>query len=151
MAAVVAVAQSLSRVQPMDCSTPRAPVLHCLPEFAQIHVHWCSNAISPSHSLLPLSPFASNLSWHQSFPMRRLFASGGRSIGSLSTASFLPMNIQDWFPLGLACLISLESKGLPGVFYNTAIWKHQCFSTQLSLWSNFHICTWILEKPKLWL
>ena len=58
----------------------------------------------------------------------------------------LPMNVQDWFPLGLSGLILL-SKGLSRVFYSTAIWKHQFLGAQPSLWSNSHICTWLLEKP----
>ena len=66
---------------------------------------------------------------------------------SFSFSSVLPMNLQDWFPLGLTGLISLQSKGLSRVFSNTTVHMHQFFSTQLSLWSNFHIHTWPLEKP----
>ena len=66
-----------------------------------------------------------------SFPMSRLFASRGQSIGTSASASVLLMNIQDWFPLGLTRLISLESKGLSRVFSNTTVQKHQFFSTQL--------------------
>ena len=62
-----------------------------------------------------------------------------------------PMIIQDWFPLGLAGWISLESKGLSRAFSNTTVQKHQFSSAQLSLWSNSHIHTWLLEKPYLWL
>ena len=69
----------------------------------------------------------------------------GQSIET--SASVLPMNIQGWLPLGLAGLISLQSKGLSRVFSNTTVEKHQFFSTQLSLWSNSHIHTWLLEKP----
>ena len=65
--------------------------------------------------------------------------------------SVLPMNIQDWFPLGLTGCIFLQSKGLSRVFSNTTLQKHQFFSTQLSLWSNSHIRTWLLEKAELWL
>jgi len=65
----------------------------------------------------------------------------------LASASVLPMNIQDWFPLGLTDWISLLSKGLSRVFSNTTVQKHQFFGTQLSLWSNSHIHTWLLEKP----
>ena len=82
-----------------------------------------------------------------SFPMSRLFASGGQSIGASESASVLPVNIQDWFPLGLTGLISLQSKGLSRVFSNTTVWKHQFFGTQTFLCSNSHICTWLLEKP----
>ena len=81
-----------------------------------------------------------------SFPMSQLFSSGGQSIGTSASASALPMNIQDWFPLGLTDLI-LQSKGLSRVFSNTTVQKHQFFRVQPSLWSNSHIHTWLLEKP----
>ena len=81
------------------------------------------------------------------FPVSRLSISGGQSIGSSASASVLPMNIQDWFPLELTDLISLLSKGLKRVFSGTTIWKHQFFGAQPSLWSNSHIHTWLLEKP----
>ena len=71
---------------------------------------------------------------------------GGQSIGVSALASVLPMNIQGWFPLRLTSLISLQSKGLSRVFSNTTVEKHQFFSAQLSLWSNSHIHTWLLEK-----
>ena len=106
------VVQSLRLVQlcnHMDCSTPGLPVHHHLLEFAQIHVHRVSDAIQPSHPLLPSFPFAFNLS-SASFPVSQLFTSGGQSIGA--SASVLPMSIQGWFPLGLTGLISLQSKGL---------------------------------------
>ena len=72
---------------------------------------------------------------------------GGQSIGVSVSASVLPMNIQDWFPLGLTGWISLQSKRLSRVFSNTAVLKHQFFGTQLSSQSNSHIHTWLLEKP----
>ena len=75
----------------MDCSTPGLPVHHHLLEFAQIHVHRVSDAIQPSHPLLPSFPFAFNLS-SASFPVSQLFTSGGQSIGA--SASVLPMSIQ---------------------------------------------------------
>ena len=70
---------------------------------------------------------------------------------SFSFASVLAMNIHPWFPLGLTGLISLQSKGLSRVFSNTTVQKLQFLGTQPSLWSNSHIHTWLLEKPKLWL
>ena len=79
------------------------------------------------------------------FPVSQLFASCGQIIGA--SASVLPMNIQGWFPSGLTGLISLLSKALLRVFSSVTVRKHQFFSTQSSLWSNFHICTWLLEKP----
>ena len=83
----------------------------------------------------------------RSFPKSQLFTSGGQSIGVSASALLLPMNIQGWFPLGLTGLISLQSKGLSRVFPNTTVQRHQFFGTQLSLCSNSHIHTWLLEKP----
>ena len=80
------------------------------------------------------------------FPVSWFFASGSQTIGALASPSVLPINIQDWFLLGLAGLIFLQSKGLSRVFYNTTVQKHQFFGAQLSLWSNSHIHTWLLEK-----
>ena len=93
-----------------------------------------------------VSPFSSPQSFPTSgsFPTSWLFAPGGQSIGT--SVSLLPMNIQDWFPSGWTGLISLQSKGLSRVFSSTTIWKYQFFSFQPSLWSNTHICTWLLEK-----
>ena len=104
---------------------------------------WCHPTISS-----PVVPFSSRLQSFPasgSFPVSRLFASGGQRIGV--SASVLPMNIQDWFPLGWTGLISLQSKGLSRVFSNTTVQKHQFFRAQPSLWPNSHICTWLLEKP----
>ena len=77
-----------------------------------------------------------------SFPMSQFFASGGQSIGASASASVLPMNIQDWLPLGWTGLISLQSKGLSRVFSKTTVQKHQFFSAQLSSQSNSHIHIW---------
>ena len=82
------------------------------------------------------------------FPVSRLFASGGQSIGASASASVLLMNIQGWFPIGLTGLISMQSKGLSRVF-NTTVQNHQFFGAHPSLQSNFHICTWPLEKLAL--
>ena len=82
-----------------------------------------------------------------SFPMSQFFASGGQSIGVSASASVLPINIQDWSPLGWTGWISLQSKGLSRVFSNTTVPKHQFFSAQPSLWSNSHIHTWLPLKP----
>ena len=97
----------------MDCSMLGFPVLHYLPGFAQTHVHWIGDAIQPFHPLLPPILLPSVLlSIKRSSPVLRLFASGGQSIGASALAAVFPMNIQGWFPLGLTCLISLQSKGL---------------------------------------
>ena len=132
---------------PMNCSTPGFSVHHQLPEFTQTHIHPVGNAIQPSHPLLsPYSP-APSPSQHQSFPMSQLFAWGGQSTGVSALASFLPKNTQDWSPLEWTGWISLQSKGLSRVFYNTTVQKHQFFGTQLSSQSNSNIYTWLLEKP----
>ena len=80
-------------------------------------------------------------------PLSQLFASDGQSIEASASASVFPMNIQDWFPLGLTGWISLQSKGLSRVFSNTTVQKHQFFCAQLSSQSNSHIHIWPLEKP----
>ena len=103
-----------------------------------------------SQSFHPVFPFSNCLQSFLgpgSFPMSWLFPSGAQSIGASASASILPMNIQDWFPLGLTGLISLQSKGLSRVFFSTTIWKHQFSGTQPSLCSSSHIYTWLLEKP----
>ena len=102
---------------------------------------WCHPIISSS--VVPFSCLQS-FPASGSFSMSQLFESGGQSIGASASASVLPMNIQDWFPLGLTGLISLQSKGLWRVFSNTTVQKHQFFGTPLSIWSNTHICTWLL-------
>ena len=81
------------------------------------------------------------------FSSESIFTSGGQTIGVLTSASVLPMNIQDWFPLGFTSWISLQSKGFSNVFSNNTVQKHQFFGFQLSLWSNSHIRPWLLEKP----
>ena len=105
---------------------------------------WCHPTISSS-----VVPFSSCL---QSFPasgyfsMSQFFSSGGQSTGVSASASDLPMNIQDWFPLGLIGFISLQSKEISRVFPNTTVQMHQFFGTQTSLWSSSYIHTWLLEK-----
>ena len=134
---------------PMDCSTPGSPVHHQLPEFAQAHVHWVGDAIQPSHPLLSPSPPAFNLSQPQGLfqGVSSSHQVGGQSIGPSASASALSLNIQHWLPLGWTGVISLQSKRLSGVFSNTTVKKHQFFIAQLSLQSNSHTHTWLLEKP----
>ena len=132
---------------PMDCNTPGFPVHHQLPELAQTHVYWVSDVIQPSHSLASLLLLPSIFPSISVFSMNHFFSSGGQSIGASATASVLPMNDQNWFPLGLIGWISLLFKELARVFSNTTVQKYQFFGAQLSLWSNFHIHTWLLEKP----
>ena len=130
---------------PMQSSTPDS----CLPLSPVV----CSNAcplsqwccLIISFSAAPLSFCLQSFPASGFFPVSQFFASGGQSTGA--SASVLPMNIQDWFLLGLIGLISLQSKGLSGVFSNTTVWRNQFFGAQPSLWSNTHICTWLLGKP----
>ena len=104
---------------------------------------WCHPTISSS--VVPFFSCLQSFPASASFPMSWLFASGGQSIGA--SASVLPKNIQDWFPVGWTGWISLKSKGLSRVFSNTTVQKHQFFSAQPSLCSISHIHTWLLEKP----
>ena len=101
---------------------------------------WCHLTTSSSATLFSfhLQSFPAS----GSFPMSQLFISGGQSIGASASGSILPMNIQDWFPLGLTGLILL-SKGPSRVFSSTTVQKHQFFGVRPSLWSNSHICTWL--------
>ena len=108
---------------------------------------WCHPAISSS--VVPFSSCPQSLPASESFPMSQLFAWGGQSIGVSASASVLPMNTQDWSPLGWTGWISLQSKGLPRVFSNTSVQNHQFFSTQLSSQFNSHLHTWLLENHSL--
>ena len=106
---------------------------------------WCHPTISSC--VVPFSSCLQSFPASGSFQMSLFFTSGGQSIGASASTSVFPVNIQDWFSLGLTGLISLWSKGLSRVFSSTTDQKHQFFSAQLSLWSNSHIHTWLLEKP----
>ena len=138
----------LTLCNPMDCSTPGFPVLHHLLEFAQTHIHGVSDAIPPSHPLSPPSPL--NLSHHEglsqwvgsSHQVVKVMAPGGTS----ASASVLPVNIQDWFPLGWTGWISLQSKGLSSLLQNhnskaSVLWRSAFLIVQLSIsirdyWKN---------------
>ena len=108
--------QSFSRVwlcKSVNCSMPGFPVYHQLPELTQTHVHWVGNAIQPSYPLSspPLPAF--NLSQHQDlFKWVSSSHQVAKVLGVSASALVLPMNIQDWVPLGLTGLISFQSKGL---------------------------------------
>ena len=101
----------------------------------------CSNSCPSNHrchptissSVIPFSSCLQSFPASGSFPVNQFFASGGQSIGASVSASVLPMNIQDWSPLGWTGWISLQSKGLSRVFSNTTVQKHKFFSAQLSL------------------
>ena len=105
---------------------------------------WCHPNISSS--VVPFSSCPQSSPASRSFPMSQLFASGGQSTGASASASVLPMNTQDWSPLGWTGWISLQPKGLSRVFSNTTLQKHPFFGTQSSLWSNSQTPTWLLEK-----
>ena len=109
-----------------------------------------SELMMPSNDLIlcrPLLLLPSVFPSMRVFPMSQFFASGGQIIGVSASSSVLPMNIQDLFPLGWTRWISLQSKGFSRVFSNTTVQKRQFFSAQLSLYSNSHIHTWLLENP----
>ena len=103
---------------------------------------WCHPTILSS--VVPFSSCLQSFPASGSFPVSCLFASGGQRIGA--SASVPPMNTQDWSPLGWTGWISLQSKGLSRVFYNTTAQKHGFFGMQPSLWSNSHICIWLWKN-----
>ena len=107
----------------MYCSMPGSSALH----YFQVHVHWISVTIQPSHPLLPPSPFAFHVSHHQGHFQWNSCSHQVAKVLELQLQHVFPMNIQGWFPLGLTALISLLSKWLSRVFSSTAIWKHQFF------------------------
>ena len=118
---------------PCPSPTPRACSNSC--PLSQ----WCHPTISSS--VIPFSSCLQSCPASGSFPMSPFFSSVGQRIGASASASILPMNIQDWFPLGWTGWISLQSKGF------SKIKEHQLFGAQLSLWSTSYIHTWLLEKP----
>ena len=128
---------------PTDCNTPGSPFLQHLPEFAQTRVHWVGDCMKPSHPR-PYSSFAFNFSQHQGLfdSKPALHIRWPTSIGTSTSSSVLPMNVQCWFPLELTGLIPLLSRGLSRVFSHIIAWKHQFFGAQPSLWSNSHIHAW---------
>ena len=136
-------------LRPHDMQHARLPCLSLSPS-----PRACSNSCLLSRSCHPsilssVIPFSSCLQSFPasgSFPMIPLFSTGGHSVEASASASVLPMNIQGWFPLGLAGLISLQSKGLSRIFSSSKAQKHQFFNTQPSLWSNSHIHTWPYRK-----
>ena len=117
---------------PMDCSTPDFHVLHCLPEFAQIHVHRVGDTIQLSQPVTPFSFCLQSFPASGSFPMSWLFASRDQSIGTSALESVILMNIQGWYPLGLTGLISLQSKG-PSRVFSSALQFKSINSSALSL------------------
>ena len=136
------VAQScLTLWNPIGYGTSGFRIHHQLPELAQTHFHWVGDAIQPSHPLSSPSPPAFNLSQHQGL-FQWVSSSGSQSIGISISTSVLPMNIQDWFPLGLIGWISLQSKGLWRVF------QHHSSNASIFWNSNFFIVQ--LSHPYMW-
>ena len=142
--------QSLSRVdslRPHESQHARPPCPSPTPGVysnSYPSSRWCHPAISSS--VTPFSSSPQSLPASGSFPMSQLFAWGSQSTGVSASASVLPMNTQDWSPLGWTGWISLQSKGLSRVFSSTTAQKHQFFGAQLSSESNSHIHTWPLER-----
>ena len=132
---------------PTDCSIPGLPVHHQFLKLAQTHVDRVGDAIQTiSSSVIIYLSRLQSFPASGSFQMSSFFTSGGQSIGVSASASVLPMNTQDWYPLGWTGWISFQSKGLLRVFSNTTVQKHQFFGAQLSLQSNSYIHTWLMEK-----
>ena len=115
-----------------DCCMPGFPVLHYLPEFAQVHVHCISDAIQPSHPLPSSSSFAFNLSQHQVFFNQLDLRIRWPKYWNFNFNNSPSNEYSGLISCGLIGLISLLSKGLSRVFSSNTIWKHQFFSTQRS-------------------
>ena len=140
------VAQSCPALcNPMDCSTPGLPVHHQLLELTQTYAHRVGDAIQPSHPLMSPSPPAFNLSQHQG--LFKWVSPSHQVAKASASASVLPMNIQDWLSLGWTGWISCSKRDSQESSPVPQFKKHQFFGSQLSLQSNFHIHTWLLEKP----
>ena len=141
----------LHRLQHTGLSCP-SPSPRVYPNSCPLR-RWCHPAISSS--VVPFSSCLRSFPASGSFPVSRLFPSGGQSIGVSASALVLPMNIQGFWlnlakfqgNLALTGSISLQSKGFSRVFFSTTIWKYRFFSLLSCLWSNSHICTRLLEKP----
>ena len=141
------VAQSCPTIcDPMNRSTPGLPVHHQFLEFTQTYVHQVGDAIQPSHPLSSPFPPAPNPSQHQSLFQWVNSSHEVAKVLEFQPQHILPMNTQDWSPLGWTGWISLQFKGLSRVFSSTTVQKHQFFGVQLSSQSNSHIHTWPLEK-----
>ena len=142
------VAQScLTLCDSMDCSTPGFPPSPTPEAYSNSWPsnQWCHPTISSS--VIPFSSRLQSFPASGSFQMSWFFTSDGQSIGVSASALVFPMNIQYWLTFGGTGWISLQSKGLSRVFSKTTVQTHQFLGPQPSLWSNFHIHTWLLEKP----
>ena len=136
------VSNSLQPHEPQHARPPcPSPTPRVYPNSCPLSL-WCQPTISSS--VIPFSSCPQSFPASGSFLVSQFFTSDGQIIGSFSFGIVLPMNIQDWFPLGLVGLISMQFKGLSRAFSNTTVQKHQFFGTQYTLWSNFHTHTWLL-------
>ena len=135
-------------LRPQESQHTRPPCLSPTPGVywnSRPSSRWCHPAISSS--VVPFSSCPQSLPASGSFPMSQLFTWSGQSTEVSALASVVPMNTQDWSPLGWTGWISLQSKGFSRVFSNTTVQKHQFLGTQLFSQSNSHVHTWPLEKP----
>ena len=141
------VSQSCPTLRPHELQHARPP---CPSPTPRVHSNscpssrWCHPAISSS--VVPFLSCPQSLPASESFPMSQLFSWGVQSIGVSALASFLPKNTQGSSHFEWIGWISLQYKGLSRVLSNSTVKTHQFFSTQLSLWPNSHICTWLPEK-----
>ena len=130
----------------MDCSIPGYPSVTNSQSLLKL---MSIESVTPSNHLILCHPLLSSclqsFRVSGSFLLSQSFTSSDQTIGVSALASVFPVNIQDWFPLGWTGWI-LQSKWLSRVFSNTTVQKHQFFGAQLSLWSNSHIHTWLLEN-----
>ena len=137
----------LTLCNPMDCRMAGLSVLHHVPDFAQVHAHCISDAIQPSHPLMPSSPSALNLCQHQglfqwvgcSHQKTKMLELSVSISPSNEYSGLISLKI-DWFDL-------FADKRLPGVFSSLTVWRHQFFSTLPSLWSSSNNYTWLLGRP----
>ena len=147
---VVAVVWSLSHVQLFATPWPAAhqASLSIINSWSLLKLMSIESVISSNHLIFchPLLLLPSILPSIRVFSNESAFRITWPKYWSISFSIICLMNIQDWFPLGLTGLISLQSKGLSRVFSNTTVWKHQFFCVQHSLWPNTHIHIWLLEK-----
>ena len=139
---------------PMDSSTPGFPFLHHLPELTQTHVHWVGDAIQPSHPLSSPSPTFSHSQHQGIFKWVSSSRSGGQSIGVSASTSVLPMNTQDWSPLGWTGWISWQSKELSRVLLAVqgtlkSLLQHHSLKTSI-LWHSAFLMVQLTSIHDYW-
>ena len=137
----------LTLCNPIDCSMPGLSVPYHFPKFAQVHFHCIGDAIQLSHSLMPSSPSALDLSQHEGLFSESSVLTRWPKYRVSASVSVLPTSIQAWFPLRWTGSISLLSNWLPGVFSSTIVRRHQFLGISPSLKSSSHNCMWPLGRP----